>query len=83
MPYFNDLSHDDKNSLQFSFKHLNLSKGSEILNQGETAKQMIIICKGIVEVHVNTKKSNSTTDEFIIDYLGRGSILHHTMVLLS
>ena len=59
VPYFEDLSSDDKNNVQFNFKPKNFSNDSLIIEKGHISNNLTIIFKGIVEVY--TKATSQTT----------------------
>ncbi len=59
VPYFEDLSSDDKNNVQFNFKPKNFSHDSHIIEKGQISNNVTIIFKGVVEVY--TKATSQTT----------------------
>jgi CRP-like cAMP-binding protein len=78
VPYFEFLSEDDKNSLQFNFEQLNIKKGAHIQTVGDVPSNLVIIQKGIAEVY-----TTSGSQSFPIDYLVRGSVVNHNLFLIG
>jgi len=76
IPFFSNLSQEDKNALVFNFELKTYKKGSMIQSPGNIPNSVMIIVKGIAEVYTNFGES-----EFKIEYLRQGDIINHTLFL--
>ena len=76
IPYFANLTQEDKNSLAFNFELKTFKKGAMLQSPGNVPNSVMILVKGIAEIYTTFNDS-----EFKIEYLRQGDIINHTLFL--
>jgi hypothetical protein len=71
IPFFVNLSQEDKNVLAFNFELKTFKKGSMLQSPGSIPNSVMILVKGIAEIYTTFADS-----EFKIEYLRQGDIIN-------